>query len=78
MAIDALFVQQSTGVKMRPPEEVSPDIIYENEVKKMDVDNWENIRGPRPWEDPENLINKMKELARERREKQKRLKQQEE
>ena len=21
------------------------------DVEKMDIDNWDNIRGPRPWED---------------------------
>ncbi|OAD55894.1 hypothetical protein WN48_04144 [Eufriesea mexicana] len=26
-------------------------------LKDLDIDNWENIRIPRPWEDPNNVSN---------------------
>ncbi|XP_028040128.1 cytochrome c oxidase assembly protein COX16 homolog, mitochondrial [Bombyx mandarina] len=35
---------------------VSLDTAYE-EIQKLDIDNWENKRGPRPWE-----INESKKL----------------
>jgi len=43
------------GVKMKKPEETS----LENEFRRMqevDIDTWENKRGPRPWE-PDNPTN---------------------
>lgn len=30
------------------------ETIYE-EFKKSNLDNWENIRGPRPWEDSKTV-----------------------
>lgn len=35
---------------MKPPEEVTIEAEYEK-LKKIDIDNWENVRGPRPWEE---------------------------
>ena len=32
----------------------SAEVIYEKDVKSMDIDSWENKRGPRPWE-PESM-----------------------
>ncbi|XP_069677320.1 cytochrome c oxidase assembly protein COX16 homolog, mitochondrial [Periplaneta americana] len=40
------------GVKMKKPGEVTLESEYEK-IKKLDIDNWENIRGPRPWEENE-------------------------
>lgn len=34
-------------------KEVTLETAYE-EIKKLDIDNWENKRGPRPWEQNEN------------------------
>lgn len=36
--------------------------VYE-EVEKLNVDNWENVRGPRPWEEG-NEFNKILEERR--------------
>ncbi|XP_045450508.1 cytochrome c oxidase assembly protein COX16 homolog, mitochondrial [Melitaea cinxia] len=33
-------------------KEVTLETAYE-EIKKLDIDNWENKRGPRPWEQNE-------------------------
>lgn len=51
--------------KVKPEElrelermKVKPDVTLEEAyetVKNMDIDNWEQIRGPRPWEEPETL-----------------------
>lgn len=30
--------------------EVTLENAYED-IQKLDIDNWENKRGPRPWED---------------------------
>ena len=46
-------IEKETGVKARK-EKVSLESIYED-VKKTDLDNWENIRGPRPWEDSKSV-----------------------
>lgn len=35
---------------MKKPEEVTLESEYEK-VKTLDIDNWENKRGPRPWEE---------------------------
>lgn len=37
---------------MKDPSEISLEKEYEK-LKDLDIDNWEQIRGPRPWE--ENL-----------------------
>ena len=35
---------------MKNPEDVTLESEYEK-VKKLDIDSWENKRGPRPWEE---------------------------
>lgn len=42
-------------IKAKP--EVTLEEAFE-EVKNMDIDNWEQIRGPRPWEEPETVQQK--------------------
>lgn len=31
-------------------KEVTLETAYDD-IQKLDIDNWENKRGPRPWED---------------------------
>lgn len=38
------------GIKMKGKGEVTIDTEYEK-VKKIDIDHWEQKRGPRPWEE---------------------------
>ncbi|XP_050304040.1 cytochrome c oxidase assembly protein COX16 homolog, mitochondrial [Anthonomus grandis grandis] len=38
------------GVEMKKPGEVTLEGEYEK-LKSMDIDNWEQVRGPRPWEE---------------------------
>ncbi|XP_044735964.1 cytochrome c oxidase assembly protein COX16 homolog, mitochondrial [Chrysoperla carnea] len=38
------------GVKMKNPKEVTLESEYEK-IKELDIEHWENIRGPRPWEE---------------------------
>ena len=38
------------GISMKKPKEVTIDKIYEK-VKDLNLDDWENKRGPRPWEE---------------------------
>nr|BAN21334.1 conserved hypothetical protein [Riptortus pedestris] len=45
------------GITMKKPGEVTLESEYEK-IKEMDIDNWENIRGPRPWEEPEATVKK--------------------
>lgn len=32
-------------------KKVTLEDAYED-IQKLDIDNWENKRGPRPWEEP--------------------------
>lgn len=36
--------------KLKKKGEVTIEDVYE-QVKEMDIDNWEQVRGPRPWEE---------------------------
>uniref|UniRef100_A0A1A9UNQ3 Cytochrome c oxidase assembly protein COX16 homolog, mitochondrial n=1 Tax=Glossina austeni TaxID=7395 RepID=A0A1A9UNQ3_GLOAU len=38
------------GVNMKKPEDVTIEREFEK-IKKLDIENWENIRGLRPWEE---------------------------
>ncbi|XP_037896640.1 cytochrome c oxidase assembly protein COX16 homolog, mitochondrial [Glossina fuscipes] len=38
------------GVNMKKPEDVTIEREFEK-ITKLDIENWENIRGPRPWEE---------------------------
>ncbi|EFA05396.1 cytochrome c oxidase assembly protein COX16 homolog, mitochondrial [Tribolium castaneum] len=38
------------GIEMKKPGEVTLESEYEK-IKKIDIDNWEQVRGPRPWEE---------------------------
>lgn len=33
---------------VRKPQEITLESEYEK-LKAMDIDNWEQVRGPRPW-----------------------------
>ncbi|PSN46948.1 hypothetical protein C0J52_12563 [Blattella germanica] len=49
------------GVKMKKPGEVTLESEYEK-VQKLDIDNWTNVRGPRPWEE-DTLSNQAKSVS---------------
>lgn len=38
------------GIEMKKPGEVTLETEYEK-IKNLDIDNWEQVRGPRPWEE---------------------------
>ncbi|XP_058118634.1 cytochrome c oxidase assembly protein COX16 homolog, mitochondrial [Anopheles ziemanni] len=38
------------GINMKRTEEVTLEGEYEK-IKQLDIDQWENVRGPRPWEE---------------------------
>lgn len=40
------------GVNMKKRQEVTLETEYDK-VKSIDIENWSNIRGPRPWEEEE-------------------------
>lgn len=44
---------QDLGIKMKDPGEVTLETEYEK-IQKLDIDNWEPKRVPRPWEGKEN------------------------
>lgn len=51
------------GIQLkRPTEEITLEREYEK-LKEMDIDNWEQVRGPRPWE--ENFETESKETKKE-------------
>lgn len=37
-------------VQMKKPEEVTLEKEYEK-IKNLDIDDWKQVRGPRPWEE---------------------------
>ncbi|CAL7945754.1 unnamed protein product [Xylocopa violacea] len=39
------------GIQMKKPTTLEEE--YEK-IKTLDIDNWENVRIPRPWEEPNN------------------------
>ncbi|XP_034950424.1 cytochrome c oxidase assembly protein COX16 homolog, mitochondrial [Chelonus insularis] len=41
------------GIHIKSAEEVGDIEDHYKELQKLDIDNWENIRIPRPWEDGE-------------------------
>ncbi|XP_065170851.1 cytochrome c oxidase assembly protein COX16 homolog, mitochondrial [Atheta coriaria] len=41
---------KSAGIDMNDPKESTIEVQYEK-LKTMDIDNWEQVRGPRPWEE---------------------------
>ncbi|XP_063802587.1 cytochrome c oxidase assembly protein COX16 homolog, mitochondrial [Pseudophryne corroboree] len=43
-------IDPSLAKLLKEKEEVSLEAEYEK-LKQKDLDNWMNIRGPRPWED---------------------------
>ncbi|XP_068215148.1 cytochrome c oxidase assembly protein COX16 homolog, mitochondrial [Palaemon carinicauda] len=42
------------GVPMKEPENVTLEAVYSG-VSQLDTTNWENKRGPRPWEENNEL-----------------------
>lgn len=38
------------GIQMKEPGSVTLEGEYEK-IKQLDIDNWQSIRGPRPWEE---------------------------
>ncbi|CAN7942015.1 unnamed protein product [Ixodes hexagonus] len=50
---------EKEGLKMKAPGEVTVESVYE-EIQDIDIDNWQNVRGPRPWEEG-NEYNKLLE-----------------
>lgn len=40
------------GITMKPSREITLESEYDK-MKKMDIDNWVQVRGPRPWEENE-------------------------
>ncbi|XP_056632340.1 cytochrome c oxidase assembly protein COX16 homolog, mitochondrial [Diorhabda carinulata] len=42
---------EKLGIEMKKPGEVTLESEYEK-IKNLDIDNWEQVRGPRPWEEP--------------------------
>jgi cytochrome c oxidase assembly protein subunit 16 len=45
------FGDQAEKINLKPKRSLQEDLELLNE--KVDIDTWENIRGPRPWETPE-------------------------
>ncbi|XP_067137778.1 cytochrome c oxidase assembly protein COX16 homolog, mitochondrial [Centruroides vittatus] len=45
--------------ELKKKEKVTLESEYEK-VKEMDIESWENVRGPRPWEDT-SALQRMKE-----------------
>lgn len=41
---------ESLGIKMKKEGEVTLETEFEK-IKKLDIDSWEPVRVPRPWED---------------------------
>jgi len=44
------------GIKMKPASEVTIEKQFKK-LQEMDIDTWDNKRGPRPWEDEDLKAN---------------------
>ncbi|XP_011860948.1 PREDICTED: cytochrome c oxidase assembly protein COX16 homolog, mitochondrial isoform X2 [Vollenhovia emeryi] len=44
---------EKQGIQMREPEEITLEKEYEK-LQEVDLDNWENVRIQRPWDESEN------------------------
>uniref|UniRef100_A0A8D8YEU5 Cytochrome c oxidase assembly protein COX16 homolog, mitochondrial n=1 Tax=Cacopsylla melanoneura TaxID=428564 RepID=A0A8D8YEU5_9HEMI len=42
---------KTIGIEKKDPSEITLEKIYEKTQKEIDLDNWTQVRGPRPWED---------------------------
>ena len=51
---------EEMGVKMKKPGEVTIEAEYEK-LKNLDIDTWENKRGPRPWEENNPTVAEIKQ-----------------
>ncbi|XP_076032868.1 cytochrome c oxidase assembly protein COX16 homolog l(3)neo43 isoform X2 [Oratosquilla oratoria] len=56
------------GVKMKDRSEVTLETEYEK-IEKLDIDTWENKRGPRPWEEGNTLYEEAKQRLEKKYEK---------
>ncbi|KAK8383920.1 hypothetical protein O3P69_015983 [Scylla paramamosain] len=45
---------EKVGIKMKDAKEVTLESEYEK-IAQIDTSNWENVRGPRPWEEGNKL-----------------------
>ncbi|XP_045106550.1 cytochrome c oxidase assembly protein COX16 homolog, mitochondrial-like isoform X1 [Portunus trituberculatus] len=45
---------EKMGIKMKDAQEVTLESEYEK-IAQIDTSNWENVRGPRPWEEGNKL-----------------------
>lgn len=44
---------EEMGINMkRSNEEITLETEYEKVKETLDIENWEQVRGPRPWEEP--------------------------
>ena len=50
---------------------ISIEEEYEKMMKTMDINNWENVRGPRPYEDNTEFYEKMSKKIEERKQEKK-------
>lgn len=41
---------EDAGIKMKKPGEVTLESEFEK-IKKLDIENWEPVRVPRPWDE---------------------------
>ena len=46
-----MLTAEETLKFMKKKERVDVDEEYKEIMEKLDIDQWENKRGPRPWED---------------------------
>lgn len=50
--VKGISKEEAEKMGLHRQREVTLEKSYE-EIQKLDIDNWENIRGPRPWESNE-------------------------
>lgn len=54
---------EKMGIKMKDQKDVTLETEYEK-VAQIDTSNWENVRGPRPWEEGNKLYEEAQERAK--------------
>ncbi|XP_042893191.1 cytochrome c oxidase assembly protein COX16 homolog, mitochondrial-like [Penaeus japonicus] len=54
---------EKMGIRMKEQDEVTLETEFKK-IERIDTTNWENVRGPRPWEEGNQLYKEAEERAK--------------
>jgi len=50
-----LTVEEALAATGVSKSKVNVEDEYKRMIKELDIENWRNVRGPRPWEEPQDM-----------------------